>query len=232
MHILVSNDDGVHAPGIAALAEAMLPFGTVTVVAPRENQSATGHRKTMHKPLRVDPVPTFPVKGVKAYATSETPSDSVSLALLGFIEEPIDLVVSGINLGPNLGQDLTYSGTVSAAFESVIWHKPAIAFSLADRSPEADFSAAGVVARQVIELGLHHKLPPLTLLNVNIPGLPLDQIKGYEVVRQGLRKYNDELITRIDPYGRPYYWIGGAAPTGDTTEVGTDLWAIDRGCVA
>ncbi len=124
MHILVSNDDGVNAPGIAALAEAMLPFGKVTVVAPKENQSATGHRKTMHKPLRVNEVP-FPVQGVKAYATSDSPSDSVAVALLGFIEEPIDLVVSGINRGANEGQDLTYSGTVSAAFEAVIWHKPA-----------------------------------------------------------------------------------------------------------
>lgn len=232
MHILVSNDDGVHAPGIQALAEAMLPFGKVTVVAPRENQSASGHRKTMHKPLRVDPVPSFPVKGVEAFATSDAPSDSVSVALLGFVKEPVDLVVSGINHGANLGQDLTYSGTVSVAFESVIWQKPAIAFSLADRAPDADFSAAAAVARQVVALGLHHKLPPLTLLNVNIPGLPLDEIKGFKVVRQGLRQYHDELVTRIDPYGRPYYWIGGPAPTGNTTDPGTDLWAIHNGYVS
>jgi 5'-nucleotidase len=232
MHILVSNDDGIRAPGIAALAEAMLPFGKVTVVAPSENQSATGHRKTMHKPLRIDPVPSFPVEGVEAFATSDAPSDSVAVAVLGFVKEPIDLVVSGINRGANLGQDLTYSGTVSATFEAVIWHKPAIAFSLVDRSADADFSAAAVVARQVVSLGLHDRLPPLTLLNVNIPALPLEQIKGYRVVRQGLRTYNDKLITRIDPYGRPYYWIGGAAPTGDTTESGTDLWATHNGYVS
>jgi 5'-nucleotidase len=232
MHILVSNDDGVFAPGIAALAEAMLPLGTVTVVAPKENRSAIGHRKTMHKPLRIDPV-KFPVAGVQAaYATSDSPSDSVALALLGFVEKPVDLIVSGINRGANMGQDLTYSGTVSAAFEAVIWGKPAIAFSLVDVSTDADYSAAAAIARQVVALGLHRKLPALTLLNVNIPALPLDAIKGFRVVRQGLREYNDELITRIDPYGRPYYWIGGTPPSGDMEEEGTDLWATHNGYVA
>lgn len=231
MHILVSNDDGVYAPGIAALAEAMLPFGQVTVLAPKENRSAIGHRKTMHKPLRIDPVP-FPVEGVLAYATSESPSDSVAVALLGFVKEPIDLVVSGINRGANMGQDLTYSGTVSAAFEAVIWHKPAIAFSLVDHSENADYRAAAAIARQIVALGLYRELPPLTLLNVNVPALPLEQIKGFKVVRQGLRTYNDALITRIDPYGRPYYWIGGAAPSGDMTEEGTDLWATHNGYVS
>jgi 5'-nucleotidase len=231
MHILVSNDDGINAPGIAALAAAMLPFGQVTVIAPKENRSAIGHRKTMHKPLRIDPVP-FPVEGVRAYATSETPSDSVAVALLGFVKDPIDLVVSGINRGANMGQDLTYSGTVSAAFEAVIWHKPAIAFSLVDHSENADYSAAAAIARQIVALGLYRDLPPLTLLNVNVPALPLEQIKGFKVVRQGLRTYNDTLITRIDPYGRPYYWIGGEAPSGDTTEEGTDLWATHNGYVS
>lgn len=231
MHILVSNDDGVYAPGIAALAEAMLTFGQVTVLAPKENRSAIGHRKTMHKPLRIDPVP-FPVEGVLAYATSESPSDSVAVALLGFVKDPIDLVVSGINRGANMGQDLTYSGTVSAAFEAVIWHKPAIAFSLVDHSENADYRAAAAIARQIVALGLYRELPPLTLLNVNVPALPLEQIKGFKVVRQGLRTYNDALITRIDPYGRPYYWIGGAAPSGDMTEEGTDLWATHNGYVS
>ena len=231
MHILISNDDGVDAPGIKALAEAMLPLGTVTVLAPLENRSAIGHRKTMHKPIRIDPV-SFPVPGVTAYATSESPSDSVAVALLGYVKEPIDLVVSGINRGANMGQDLTYSGTVSAAFEAVIWHKPAIAFSLVDTSDAADYGPAAAVARQIVALGLYSKLPPLTLLNVNIPPLPLEQIKGYKLVRQGLRTYNDELISRVDPYGRPYYWIGGRAPSGDMTEEGTDLWATHNGYVS
>jgi 5'-nucleotidase len=185
----------------------------------------------MHKPLRIDPA-EFPVPGVTAFAISDSPSDAVAAALLGLIPDPIDLVVSGINRGPNLGQDLTYSGTVSAAFEAVIWRKPAIAFSLADRSEHADYSAAAAVAQHLVALGLHRDLPPLTLLNVNVPALPLDQIQGYRIVRQGVRTYNDELIKRIDPYGRPYYWIGGAAPTGDMTEEGTDLWATHHGYVA
>lgn len=231
MHILVSNDDGIGAPGIHALAAAMLPFGAVTVVAPIENRSAIGHRKTMHKPLRIDPA-SFPVPGVTAYAISDSPSDAVAAALLGLIPGPIDLVVSGINRGPNLGQDLTYSGTVSAAFEAVIGRTPAIAFSLADRSEHADYSAAAAIARHLVALGLHRTLPPLTLLNVNVPALPLDEIKGYRLVRQGLRTYNDVLVKRVDPYGRPYYWIGGEAPTGDMTEEGTDLWAIHHGYVA
>jgi 5'-nucleotidase len=231
MHILVSNDDGVNAPGIKALAQAMVPFGKVTVVAPDGNRSAIGHRKTMHKPLRIDRVP-FPVPGVEAFATSDSPSDSVAVALLGFVPDPIDLVVSGINRGANMGQDLTYSGTVSAAFEAVIGHKPAIAFSLVDFSEGADYSTAAAVAHQIVAHGWYRHLPPLTLLNVNIPGLPLDQIKGFKIVRQGLRTYNDELITRIDPYGRPYYWLGGTPPTGDTTEEGTDLWATHNGYVS
>lgn len=231
MHILVSNDDGVRAPGIAALARAMLPLGKVTVVAPRENRSAIGHRKTMHKPLRIDAVP-FAVDGIQAFATSDSPSDSVAVALLGFIDEPIDLVVSGINRGANMGQDLTYSGTVSAAFEAVIWRKPAIAFSLVDTSEQADYSAAAAIATQVVAMRLHEQLPPLTLLNVNVPSRPLDQIKGFKVVRQGLRQYNDVLITREDPYGRPYYWIGGKAPSGDIEEEGTDLWATHNGYVS
>lgn len=231
MHILVSNDDGIGAPGIIALAEAMVAFGKVTVMAPKENRSAIGHRKTMHKPMRIEKV-RFPVDGIDAYATSDSPSDAVAVALLGFVEEPVDLVVSGINRGPNMGQDLTYSGTVSAAFEAVIAQKPAIAFSLLDRAHDADYSTAAAVAQRIVAAGVHTQLPPLTLLNVNVPALPLDQIKGVKVVRQGLRTYNDELITRIDPYGQPYYWIGGTPPTGDTTEEGTDLWATHNGYVS
>ena len=231
MHILVANDDGIYAPGIIALAEAMTSFGKVTVVTPKENRSAIGHKKTMHKPQRADRVP-FPVEGVTAYATSEAPSDAVALALLGLVKEPIDLVVSGINRGGNMGQDLTYSGTVSAAFEAVIGGKPALAFSLNDFSEDADYSAVATVARQLVALGLWRELPPLTLLNVNVPPLPLAEIKGFRVVRQGLRQYNDELVARVDPYGRPYYWIGGKEPTGDMSEEGTDLWAVAQGYVA
>ncbi len=231
MHILVANDDGIFAPGIAALAKAMLPFGKVTIVTPKENRSAIGHRKTMHKPIRIDPV-NLPIDGVTAYATDASPSDSVAVALLGLLTDPVDLVVSGINRGANMGQDLTYSGTVSAAFEAVIFRKPALAFSLTDYAIDADYSAAASIVQQIIRQEFHTKLPPLTLLNVNIPSLPLNQIKGFKVVRQGLRAYNDVLVERSDPYGRPYYWIGGAHPTGDTEDQGTDIWATHNGYVS
>jgi 5'-nucleotidase len=131
-----------------------------------------------------------------------------------------------------MAQDLTYSGTVSAAFEAVIWHKPAIAFSYMDYTEQADYTAAAAIAQQIVAMKLYEKLPPLTLLNVNVPRLPLEEIKGFRIVRQGLRVYNDELITRLDPYGRPYYWIGGEPPAGDVAEVGTDIWATHEGYVS
>ena len=230
MHILVSNDDGVMAPGIIALARAMLPLGKVTVAAPSDNQSATGHRKTMHKPLRVKRV-KFPVEGVTAYATSGSPSDSVAVALLGYVDEPIDLVVSGINRGPNQGQDLTYSGTVSAAFEAVIWHKPAIAFSLCDHSEDAEYEAAAAIARQIVQMKLYERLPPLTLLNVNIPPLPLEEIAASRSPARACASTTTGAVERVDPLAA-HTTGSGWVPTGDVTEEGTDLWATDRGYVS
>ncbi|MCC7451962.1 MAG: 5'/3'-nucleotidase SurE [Anaerolineae bacterium] len=232
MHILISNDDGILAPGLLALAAAMREFGKVTVIGPEENQSANGHRKTMTKPLRLNA--THLADGTPAYSSDGAPADCVALAMLGVIKEPVDMVVSGINRGPNLGQDLTYSGTVAAAFEGTIHHKPSIAFSLDDRSPEADYSTAAEIARRVVRTVINHQmaLPPLTLLNVNVPNLLLDNIRGMQITRQGTSVYRDELVARIDPYGRPYYWLGGEAPTGDVTVVGTDIWAVHQGYVS
>lgn len=230
MHILVSNDDGILAPGVLALARAMKTFGKVTIIAPEENQSANGHRKTLYKPLRTSPVNLGPE--ITAWSTDGAPADCVALALLGFIE-PVDLVVSGINRGPNLGQDVTYSGTIAATFEATIFGKPAAAFSLNTRSMEsADYEAAAEIARQVVEKLLTNQLPKMTLISVNVPALPLDQIKGFQVTRQGQRIYSDKLDRRVDPLGRPYYWIAGAEPGGVTDEVGTDLNAIHEGYVA
>ena len=234
LNILVSNDDGIMAPGLLALASAMREFGNVTVIGPEENQSANGHRKTMSRPLRINE--THLADGSRAYSSDGAPADCVALALLGFVKDPVDLVVSGINRGPNLGQDLTYSGTVAAAFEGAIHRKPAIAFSLNDRSLEADYSAAAEIAKRVVRSlighGLGKALPPLTLLNVNVPNLPVNQIKGVQITRQGTSVYRDELVPRIDPYGRPYYWIGGEVPTGDVDAVGTDMWAVYHGYVS
>ncbi|MEP7286818.1 MAG: 5'/3'-nucleotidase SurE [Chloroflexota bacterium] len=230
MHILVSNDDGILAPGLLALATAMRVFGTVTVIGPEENQSANGHRKTLTKPLRINS--THLADGTLAYSTDGAPADCVGVALLGFIKEPVDLVVSGINRGPNMGQDLTYSGTLAAAFEGAIFHKPAVAFSLDDRSAEANYSAAAEIAQRVVRQVIAHSLPPLTLLSVNVPNLPLSHLAGMYITRQGTSVFRDELVERVDPSGRPYYWIGGEAPTGDLEAEGTDIWAVHNGYVS
>jgi 5'-nucleotidase len=228
MHILVSNDDGINAPGIAALTEAMLPLGKVTVIAPEVNQSASGHKRTLHDPLRIRPVRNF-MEGVEAYMVDGSPADCTAIAMLGFIKEPIDLVVSGINRGPNVAQDVTYSGTVAVALEAAIFGLPAVAFSLDDRSSHADYKPSVMVARQITQAFMEQKLPPLTILNVNIPASP---IKGWKVTRQGVREYRDELVERIDPNGYPYYWVGGERPGGDVATEGTDLWAVNQGYVS
>jgi 5'-nucleotidase len=228
MHILVTNDDGIFAPGIFALQQAMraMPGAQVTVMAPAQNQSAAGHRKTLADPLRIQPV-TLPVE-TPGFACSGSPADSIALALLGFIKEPVDIVVSGINQGPNLAQDITYSGTVTAAMEAALAGVPAIALSL-DSYTVASFESAARFAAGLVPLVLQHGLPPLTLLNVNVP---LDPIGGVKITRQGTRVYHDVLVERIDPRGRPYYWIGGDYPTGDVEDPDTDVWAVAKGYIS
>lgn len=234
MHILVTNDDGVTAPGLLALAQAMraLPDVKVSILAPDRNWSGSGHVKTLERPLRVRDVTL--ADGSLAFTSDGAPSDCVALALLGFFDEKIDLVVSGINPMHNLGHDVTYSGTVTAAMEAVIWDTPGIAFSLGaldNHLGALDYTAAADVARRVVRTAREHHLPPGMLLNINIPYLPADEIKGIRITRQGLRVYRDRLDKRIDPRGRPYYWIGGDSPTG-TPEEGTDVGAIATGYVS
>lgn len=229
LRILVSNDDGIFAPGLLALAQAMREFGDVTVIGPEENQSANGHRKTLTKPLRVNTVKL--ADGTEAFSTDGAPADCVALALLGLVPG-VDIVVSGINRGANLGQDLTYSGTLAAAFEGTIHRKPSVAFSLDNRSHEADYSAAAEIAKRVVRQVLKHRLPAMTLLSVNVPNLPLEKIKGLHITRQGTSIYHDELLARLDPEDRPYYWIGGKAPTGDITLESSDIWAVHQGYVS
>ncbi len=232
MHILVTNDDGVTAPGLLALANAMRNLGGVTVLAPDRNWSASGHVKTMHRPLRAKNIQL--ADGTPALAADGAPSDCVALAVLGLVPDKIDLVVSGINPNANLGHDVTYSGTVTAAMEAVIWEIPGIAISL--DSPdnvvdELDYGPAAQVALKVSQLVLENSLPNGTVLNVNVPYLPENEIKGRMITRQGLREYRDELVQREDPRGRPYYWIGGEAPTG-VPEMGTDIGALKEGYVS
>jgi len=233
MHILVTNDDGVQAPGLLALAQEMRRLGPVTVVAPDHNWSASGHVKTLDRPLRVREVRL--ADGSPAFASDGAPSDCVALALMGFVPEKIDVVVSGINPNANIGHDVTYSGTVTAAMEAVITGGvPGIAVSVdaaEHHDGPIDFSLAARLARGIVERSMKEGLPPGVLLNVNVPYLAEDQLQGWMVTRQGLRVYLDKLERRLDPRGRPYYWIGGEAPTG-VLEEGTDFGALKAGYVS
>ena len=232
MHILVTNDDGVQAPGLLALAQELRTVAKVTVFAPERNWSASGHVKTLDRPLRVRE--EVLADGSPALSTDGAPSDSVALALLGLVPEKIDLVVSGINPHENIGHDVTYSGTVTAAMEAVIGGVPGMAVSL--HAPEdihgsLDYSTAAAVGRRVAARLLAGGLPQGVFLNVNVPYLKLAEIKGYLITRQGLRVYRDALDPRVDPHGRPYYWIGGQSPTG-VDAAGTDFGALLAGCVS
>jgi 5'-nucleotidase len=231
-HILVTNDDGVAAPGLLALTQAMRELGEVSVLAPERNWSGGGHVKTINRPLRVREVPL--ADGTVAFASDGAPSDCVALGLLGYFTKKFDLVVSGINPMANFGHDVTYSGTVTAAMEAVIWGVPAVAFSL--DSPEnhlglLDYCASGQAARAVAEQVLGRGLPPGILLNVNVPLRPWEEIKGFSITRQGMRVYRDRLERRTDPRGNPYYWIGGEAPTG-IPEQGTDIGSLADGFIS
>ena len=227
-HILVTNDDGITAPGLFALVQALRNLGKVSILAPDRNWSASGHVKTLHRPLRIKEVKLE--DGSPAFASDGAPSDCVALAVLGILPE-LDLVVSGINPNANIGHDVTYSGTVTAAMEAVIWGIPGLAVSL--DSPEnhlgsMDYGPAAEYARRVAKLMLDKKTPDGIVLNLNVPALPMEEIKGIQVTRQGLRVYHDELLTRADPRGKPYYWIGGDPPTG-VPDQGTDFGAIKSG---
>ncbi|HQR67195.1 MAG TPA: 5'/3'-nucleotidase SurE [Thermoanaerobaculia bacterium] len=227
MRALISNDDGVHSPGLAALERAARAAGLETwVVAPDREQSASSHALTMHRPLRVRAV------GDRTWTVDGTPTDCVNLALCSILKaSPPDLVLSGINTGPNLGDDVTYSGTVACAFEGTLLGVPSIAFSLDTwQDPgraEPDFTLAEEAARAVIGLALESPPAGDTLWNVNIPpGRP----RGYRVTRMGRRRYGENIVEKIDPRGRPYFWIGGVHV--DTHADGTDLTAVADGWVS
>ena len=223
MNILVTNDDGYSAPGLLILKQALEKVGQVAVVAPDQNWSAGGHVKTLHKPLRLNKVQL--ADGSDAYASSGAPSDCVALVLLGAIEFKPDLIVSGINPFPNLSHDVTYSGTVTAAMEGSLSGIPSIAVSVDDA---VAYEAAAAFAARLVPIVAEHGLPPEVLLNVNVPTGP---IKGVQLTRMGQRVYNDALDARIDPRGRPYYWIGGSAPTGIPDD-GTDVGALHNGYIS
>lgn len=223
--ILVTNDDGVHAPGILALVQAMREIGEVEVSAPAVNQSASGHKKTLFADIPVNK--TTLADGTPAWAVGGSPADCVSLMGMGISSHwPPDIVVSGINRGANMGQDITYSGTVTAALEAAIGGHKAIAFSFdnfeADRVE--DYALPARVAQAVVREALKRPLPPLTILNVNIPHV--EAVKGIKLTRQGVRIYWDELGRNEEDTA---YRIVGAAPSGVYDTVGTDVWALHQG---
>jgi 5'-nucleotidase len=224
-YVLLTNDDGIDAPGIRAVAHALSQQGhTIRIIAPGENQSMSGHKITLFQNIRIEErtvAGTFP--GVAVYGS---PADCIALAALGLVNWPPRLVVSGINRGANMGQDVFYSGTVSAALEATIQGIPAIAVSLDNQQANdvATYAEAARITVQVVAKALQHDLPPFTALNVNVPGV--DAVKGIRLTRQGVRIYRDELERSAD--GQTVRVIG-EPPTGVLDDIGTDLWAVHNG---
>ena len=230
--VLLSNDDGIDARGLAALAAALDGLGTTAVVAPAQEQSAVGHAITVRNPMRAHAWPFDSPSGpVWARAVTGTPADCVKMACQKLLPRRPDLVVSGINHGPNTAASILYSGTVSAATEAALLGVPAFAVSLCSWDPEADFEAAGRWARHVAERVLGEGLPAGVLLNVNVPDRTLDAIAGVAVTRQARGRWEEEFEERRDPMNRPYYWLGGRFVSLDEGH-DTDLHAIQRGYVS
>ena len=234
LNILVSNDDGADSPGIAALTSALREIAIVSVFAPDRNKSGASHSLTLSRPLRpTDIEHTYPQnKGLLAYSVDGTPSDCVYLAVSGLLYEKPDIVVSGINRGANLGDDVLYSGTIAAAMEGRFLGFPALAISLV--SPEGNYlhyDTAAIVAVKIVQ-GLRQRvLPAKTILSVNVPDLPLEDLKGFEITRLGSR-HRSEPLKDIDPRnGQALYWIGPSGVENDAGE-GTDFWAVKNGKVS
>ncbi|HKZ91293.1 MAG TPA: 5'/3'-nucleotidase SurE [Candidatus Limnocylindrales bacterium] len=226
--VLVTNDDGIESRGLLMLKQSLEPVGDVYVLAPETNQSAVGHSMTFMRPLRVRQ--RVLDDGSAGWSVDGSPTDAVSLAFLGYFGVGFDLVASGINHGANLGDDVTYSGTVGAAMEAVLSGCPAFAISQ-ESSGEPDFDLARQVAALVARNILEHGLGAGELLNVNVPSVSIDEVAGIELTRMGKRVYQDQLLERLDPRGTPYYWFGGPPPTG-LAEPGTDFHAVVNGRVA
>ncbi len=225
VRILISNDDGVYAPGIRYLAKEMRRLGNVVVVAPSSNQSAVSHALTMSRPLRIKRIED------NMFSVDGTPTDCITLAFHEILRKRLpDIVVSGLNHGANMGEDVIYSGTVAAALEGAIMGRPAIATSMTVYDPNGkSFKSAAKFTRRLVS-GIISRMPPATLLNVNFPKMPRGGYRSYEITRLGSRMYTDIISARKDLSGRSYYWIGGE-PTWDRV-AGTDAGAIKAGKVS
>ena len=224
LNILVTNDDGIHSEGLISLAEAMSKLGSVYVVAPDRERSAAGHSLTLHHPLRLEEI------SKNRYSLDGTPTDCVNLAVNGLLDVRPDIVVSGINKGANLGDDITYSGTVAAAMEGTLLGIPSIAVSL-DSKSDFVFDVAADSAAKIVKLVMLKGMPADTLININVPNLPDKELKGWKVTRQGKRIYGDAIIENIDPRGRKYFWIGGDVLGFEHVE-DSDFQAVSNGFVS
>lgn len=224
MLILVSNDDGYYAPGLAALVDVLKPLAEVFVVAPETNRSGSSNALTLDRPLSVKQAASG------FYYVNGTPSDCIHVAMTGLLDRRPDLVVSGINDGQNMGNDTLYSGTVAAATEAYFFGLPAIAFSQVKKG-WAHLDAAAQVARSIVEQHLAKPLPAPSLLNVNIPNLPLSELQAPQVTRLGRRHASEPVVRSATPYGEPVYWIGPAGQAADASP-GTDFHACEQGGVS
>ena len=225
VRILISNDDGINSKGLHRLHEALSELGEVFVVAPDRDQSAVSHSLSLFRPLRLDEVTDH------VYCVDGTPTDCINLAINGLLKDhKPDLVVSGINKGENLGDDITYSGTVSAAMEGTLLGVPSIAISLAAKN-DFNFDSACHYCLEISKYVLEHKLPKDTLLNINVPGLKRSEIRGVAITRQGKRVYEEPVVEKTDPRGRKYYWIGGDE-LGFINIKNSDIAAVKEGYVS
>lgn len=225
MHLLISNDDGFHARGISVLAQRLSQLAETTIVAPSQNRSGASNSLTLDGPIRISE------PGPNAYKVFGTPSDCVHIALTGLLDKDPDMVVSGINAGANLGDDVVYSGTVAAAMEGRFLGLPAIAVSLVYQNQPEHFESGAEAAAQVVAQLAKDPLPADTILNINVPDLPWSQIKGFEVTRLGHRHRAEPAIPMDDPRGGTVYWIGPAGSEQDAGP-GTDFHAIRRGYIS
>lgn len=224
--VLITNDDGINSPGLHALYEALSKRWKTYVVAPEWERSASSHAVTLHRPLRVRKIR----EGF--YSVDGTPSDCVHLAVNGLLRVRPDVVISGINLGENLGDDITYSGTVSAAFEGTLLGIPSIAISVEGRKNFC-FDAAVIIAERVIERIFQNGLPQDTFLNINVPNVTdIRKIKGVRITRKGRRIYREQVVRRKDPRGKWYYWIGGDNTGNQVPVEGSDILAIKEGYIS
>lgn len=227
--ILVTNDDGIHAPGLAVLSATMKQFGEVVVVAPREAMSGQSHAVTVKSPLRIKE--HSPTNGYRRYSCTGTPVDTVKMGEQIILKRKPDLLVSGINHGSNAAVNVIYSGTMAAVIEAAIAGVPAIGFSLTDYSHDADFSACGKYISKIVEKVLKKGMPGGVCLNVNIPAVPANEIKGIRVCKQGNGIWVEEFDERKDPRNRNYYWLTGSFKTYDNGSE-TDEWALENGYVS